>query len=284
MRRFILPLVVLSGGFSSGSPAQGLPLEFVQRALQQQPGETIRLFPGALPPGLTPLSVPTGARLIGSVAHQMPNTGDQPTSLYYSAPGNVAVVRQELQQRLQRGGWKAVPRPRFGPESQGGFQASASGPIDFLNCYRLDQGQSLQIWLSQAHPTQVALTYTLSKPEDLALMIRAQSNGGPFAELPPLQPPDGVEVQAEGGGSSGADVSQSVRLIAPTSSAGDLLGAYAAQLRAAGWTTFHTVRQAKLAQMTFTVKQQSVDSLGTLTIAQTAPGQYKGLLSLTAAR
>ena len=292
MRRFILAL--LAGGTvtvlgaaapSSAAPAaQSLPAEFVQRALRQQPGETLRLFPGRLPPGLTPPAVPSGARLVGSLTRGGSGSESEIT-FYYSAPGNLVALRQSLKQQLQSGSWKVFPQPAFGPTNQGGFQASQDGPPDFLSYYRLDRGQALLISLSQA-AQGVELTYTISRQEGLRQQLEAQAKGGIFANLPTLTPPPGAEVRPQGGGSSGADVSQSVRILAPGLNAGGLLSAYAAQLRAAGWKTFNTARRANLAQMTFTVPKKGTDplALGTLTIAGTAPGEYKGLLGLTTLR
>lgn len=274
MSKFIV-LAALSLGLAQGQAAP--TSEFIQRALQQGPDDRVQIFPAALPPKFTALPLPSGAKLLGSIVH---GTEQATTNLYYTAPGSLGGVRQALKQALVKAGWTAYPQQRLGPQSTGGFQPSNDGPADFLNYYRLDQGLSLFVQLGQ-QSQQVALTYAISKPPQLALELKFRSDD-PFGQLPALKSPPNVTVQPGGGGSSGSDVSQNARLLAPDLKLPALLDIYAAQLKAAGWTEFNRAVQPGVAQITFKVERNGVSSLGTLTLAQIAPGQYKGLLGLTA--
>lgn len=278
----------------STAQAQTVPIEFARR-IAGQPGTAVKLFPGSLPPGVMPVPLPPAARLVGSV-QRLEQGSDQAVTSYYSVPGTLAAVRQTLRQRLASAGWKEFTQPRHGPANEGGFQGSSSGPAGFLNVYQLTQSRALVIFLDQAQPVkqsgqqprqqsgEVELTFNLTTPPNLAAQVRQRSTGDMFTVLPNLLPPDGVEVQMQGGGSSGMDVSQSARLLSPTLDASGLLKHYAASLQVAGWKPLNSVRQGDVAQTTFTVVEKGLTSLGTLTIARTAPGEYKGLLGLTSLR
>ncbi len=202
-----------------------------------QPGvPSIDLLPGRLP-GDLPLDPPAApnSQLIGSAARRA-DAKPLAWDVVYDAPGKPADLLAFYQGELAGRGWTAAP---VGGR-MGGFQPTAMPVTNQPFC---QQGGGSWLMLS-IFPRPGA-------PNDVRLHIEANSPGpcagkpgapppdraGPpgYDKLPPLYPPDGVQVfPSGGGGGSGRFTSEAT---ATTDQGVAALEAhFAAQLAAAGWT------------------------------------------------
>ncbi|WP_456833741.1 hypothetical protein [Deinococcus sp. UYEF24] len=124
------------------------------------------------------------------------------------------------------------------------------------------------------------VTLNLSRSSNLrqAIAFRKQGLSSPKSPLPALRPPSGTTV-APSGSSGGGNSWSSEASLNSSLSAGQLLEAYSAQLKAAGWTLLTRIGNGKT--LTSVWQFQDLDKhpqTGILTLRDNGRGQFSAQL------
>lgn len=264
-------------------------------------GGSERLADGRAPAGWNaPVPDMTGARVLGG--WRRAESGPFPVSwlvLVATAPGAPADVAAAFGRQLDRAGWRTPPDHGLaGASVATGFVASAAPerarrsvpPMSrcapagdgYLNASVVDRayGAGSLLQLTLLHGAYGGLCGGEDRPEVAALREA-------HAPVPPLTPPAGFTVLGGegGGGDFELRISATVRGAANPAA---VVAAYAAQLRAAGWTVDSAAVSPSLAAVPVRRTVPAADSAGAAGGARAVPDflagpqQWSGLL--TAAR
>ena len=226
---------------------------------------------------LGPLPIVPSARLLGSVVRSSGAPGYTETQqLYYDSTASVEEIQGALANSLKKQGWTAFTS-QMGPEQGGGFQAQVR-PAE-LGFYRLEQQVTLNAVLNRVGPvTHVTLNLSGSSNLRQEITFRARGLGSPQSPLPALRPPGGTTVTPGSSGSTGNSWSSEASLNSSLS-ASQLLDAYGAELKAAGWTLLTRTESGKT--LTSVWQFQDLDKqpqTGILTLRDNGRGQFSAQL------
>ena len=274
---------------STTSPSVSIPApaalaaerELTRRALSFEYGPVnvkADLLVGQLPNvPLGPLPTVPSARLLGSVVRSSGAPGYPETQqLYYDSTASVEEIQGVLANALKKQGWTAFTS-QMGPLQGGGFQAQVR-PAE-LGYYRLEQQVTLNAVLNRVGPvTHVTLNLSRSSNLRQEVAFRERGLNSPQSPLPALLPPGGTTV-TPGGSSGGGNSWSSEASLNSSLSAGQLLDAYGAELKAAGWTLLTRTESGKT--LTSVWQFQDLDKqpqTGILTLRDNGRGQFSAQL------
>lgn len=192
-----------------------------------------------LPPGYPAVLVPTGAKIIGGMT-----AGEESVAIFADSTRRLAAVMEEL---FEKNGYT---RPQPTPGS--GF-SSASGPYSYF-CG--DSGTVSVEPLAGPNRAFARVTYRRMHGSGFCRrgeLVRAASE----LTLPELKPPAGVHVSRTQGSSNGEGVESAAEVTGADLSASTILGHYAAQLVAAGWSAETPAVSQRVAAQYFEAKDGS---------------------------
>lgn len=253
------------------------------RALSFGGDMRVDLMPGKWP-GNFKLTLPAGSQLMGSLVitdkegKSSLNSGKN-IRIFFDHALPTAQLRASLTNQLKQAGFQPVSMPNrvFPGLMEGGFQAA--NPVSSDLWYHRNPDQMVFLNMQRVgQVTQVSLN--VEEVRDLNLRLQAISSD-PYVNLPRLAAPPNSTVVPQGGGSNGqGDANQSAR-IETTLSHQAAFDAYAAQLRAAGWTAVSHTQQGKILMV---VWRTSKGGLGLLSLTELEKGMFKGTLAVVSDR
>ena len=309
-------LVLSTGAFrlearhtqAQSASGDALLLELAERLLSNVYGSTgaerVQLFPGTFAPDFpSEVPLPPDSTLIGSDERPSlaPPHGPPPgyplagmaqqavTAVHIDVLVDTAGSRDDLidfYDRVMSGlGWSPAATVSF---TQGGFISSASPTRPVTFCRSDGASLSLILLPSQSALTDLRLSFdtgfsAMAACRPPAILVSPTVPPVPTAPpvpalvLPPLQPPSGATVRANGNFGSGSRFSTDSLAITDLSP-GDLHAVYASQLAGSGWKEIDSGADGALAWSTWSVPDHA-DLQGFLYVRD---GPAAGQLSLHA--
>lgn len=267
--------------------------ELAQRVIGDQSGGLqVTLLPGKLADVTPAVISPPRWRVVGSIVRTPParagirNGG---TSLYWDAPDGPADSIRALTSALSGAGWTASSQ---GPQPpSGGFvPAGTSQPSNAVFCGTKSGFAYASATAVPGEATHVALN-VLSVPENVASGSCVIGSSGPpltvipsipapYAQLPSLQLPAGVETftgPGTGGGPFSASSSVTIAKAPPIAQLDQL---FSAQLEAAGWKRFAGTADPAVVVRVWRKSTNGVDLQAALTVSAAIGGDDRVDLSV----
>ena len=268
--------IAVNGASAQGRAEQVVPLELVQTLLDGGPfddGPAPRVLVGSLPEITSRvLTVPTGARIIGSIVYPQSTR----SALAFAAPADS--VRAMMEQSLAAGGWKKLDLPQRGGFSAGGL-AQARRPY----CLGDSATVTLGVKPNPDGGTYLTITHMRDREHSMCGRERPQYRERRESLIPTLLPP--ADAQSRGSSSGGSTNSWDAHThLRTTASIEELLEHYDAQLRAAGWQPGTTATDGSLMLRTYRLTdEEGVHWNGLFTVSG-EPGASHRFLSVLAIR
>jgi hypothetical protein len=167
--------------------------------------------------------------------------GDQITVIFADSARRLAAV---LEQHFEHAGFiRPAPRPGSG-------FSSGSGPYSFF-CKDSAMVSAEPLTGSERHLARVS--YRRVRGRSPCATLDPEPLPG-HLKLPPLTPPPGVRVQRGGSGGGGGEVNSQAQLSGTALVPAAIVGHYAAQLVAAGWTASEPAISPRVAAQFFEAK------------------------------
>jgi hypothetical protein len=249
------------------TPDEPTELELLRRLMIKRSAPVeCELIVGGLPAALADqVPLPSGARLVGSMVtgHRGLLAGLQ---VVLDATGNPTEVVNAFEQELRERGWdpfEGLPGLMHGgflpgpPSEARMLQRGGQGPVLRLSAWAGDGAfTDLRLWLDWQMPRQ---------SEERGRHHPMGMSG--LTRMPPLQPPEGVALETQGGGGGGGRWNSEARVDTDLTVAA-LEAHFASQLVDAGWTR---------------ISGRADDLVGWSSWSLPGEGEWRGLLLVLAA-